>query len=167
MKQFDFAISQINPFATDLAEQTAKLQADKLEYQLSDAQKRVEKYPTDLAIRFEYGVLLFQAGKISEAVTEFQKAQQNPHKKLSAMNYLAQCYSKRKMYDLAARTFQNAIKEKQAFDTEKKDLVYNLGSVYESMGKKEDAIEQFKLIYEIDSSYKDVTKKVEDFYAGQ
>ena len=167
VKQFDFAISQINPFATDLAEQTAKLQADKLEFQLSDAQKRVEKYPTDLAIRYEYGALLFQAGKISEAIAEFQKAQQNPHKRLAAMNYLAQCYGKRKMFDLAARTFQNAIKEKPVFDTEKKELVYNLGSVLETMGKKEEAIEQFKLIFEIDASYKDVGKKVDDYYAGQ
>jgi tetratricopeptide (TPR) repeat protein len=83
------------------------------------------------------------------------------------MNYLAQCYGRRKMYDLAARTFQNAIKEKPVFDTEKKELVYNLGSVLETMGKKEEAIEQFKLIFEIDASYKDVGKKVDDYYAGQ
>jgi tetratricopeptide (TPR) repeat protein len=167
VRQFDFQISQINPFAPDLAEQTAKLQADKLNFQLTDCQKRVEKYPTDLAIRFEYGVLLFQAGKISEAIAEFQKAQQNPHKRLAAMNYLAQCYGRRKMFDLAARTFQNAIKEKPVFDNEKKDLVYNLGCVLETMGKKEEAIEQFKLIFEIDASYKDVTKKVDDYYAAQ
>ena len=167
VRQFDYQVSQINPFAPDLAEQTAKLQADKLTYQLTECQKRAENYPTDLGIRFEYGVLLFQAGKISEAIAEFQKAQQNPHKRLPAMNYLAQCYGKRKMYDLAARTFQNAIKEKPVFDNEKKDLVYNLGTVYENMGKKEDAIEQFKLIFEVDAGYKDVGKKVDDYYAGQ
>jgi tetratricopeptide (TPR) repeat protein len=167
VKQFDFQVSQINPFAPDLAEQTAKLQADKLNYQLTECQKRVERYPTDLAIRFELGVLCFQAGKISEAIAEFQKAQQNPHKKLPAMNYLAQCYAKRKMYDIAARTLQNAIKEKPVFDNEKKELVYNLGTVLETMGKKEEAIEQFKLIFEIDASYKDVGKKVDDYYAGQ
>jgi hypothetical protein len=35
------------------------------------------------------------------------------------------------------------------------------------MGKKEEAIEQFKLIYELDISYKDVAAKVDAFYAGQ
>jgi tetratricopeptide (TPR) repeat protein len=83
------------------------------------------------------------------------------------MNYLAQCYAKRKMYDIAARTLQNAIKEKPVFDNEKKELVYNLGTVLETMGKKEEAIEQFKLIFEMDASYKDVGKKVDDYYAGQ
>ena len=53
------------------------------------------------------------------------------------------------------------------FDNEKKELVYNLGCVLETMGKKDDAIEQFKLIFEMDASYKDVGKKVDDYYAGQ
>ena len=127
----------------------------------------MENYPTDMAIRYEMGVLYFQTGKIGEAIQEFQKAQGNPHKRLAAMNYLAQCFAKRKMFDLAARTLQNAIKEKIVFDDEKKDLIYNLGCVLESMGKKEDAIEQFKLIYETDIGYKDVAAKVDAYYAGQ
>ena len=83
------------------------------------------------------------------------------------MNYLAQCFTKKKMYDLAAKTFQEAIKEKLVFDEEKKDLVYNLGTVLEAMEKKEDAIEQFKLIYEVDIGYKDVAAKIDSYYSGQ
>ena len=164
VKQFDHQIEQINPFAPDHAAQVEQLKAAKLEYQVSECQKRVERYPTDLAIRYEMGALYYQIGKYSEAIQEFQKAQQNPHKKLAAMNNLAKCYEKKKMFDFAARTLQNAIKEKLIFDDEKKEMTYNLGAVFESMGKKDDAIEQFKLIYEVDSSYKDVAAKVEASY---
>ncbi|HZF00840.1 MAG TPA: hypothetical protein VE344_02990 [Methylomirabilota bacterium] len=167
VKQFDAQLEQLNPFEPEHATQVEKLKAEKLEFQVAECQKRVEKYPTDLAIRFEMGVLYFQAGKIGEAIQEFQKAQQNPHKRLASMSYLAQCFAKRKMFDIAARTLQNAIKEKPAFDEEKKDLIYNLGSVLESMGKKDEAIEQFKQIYETDAGYKDVSAKVDAFYAGQ
>jgi tetratricopeptide (TPR) repeat protein len=167
VRRFDHQITELNPFDADHADHVARIQAEKLNFQLAECQKRVEKFPTDLAIRFEMGVLNFQAGKIGEAISEFQKAQGNPHKRIAAMNYLAQCYGKRKMFDLAARTLQNAIKEKVVFDDEKKDLVYNLGCVLENMGKKEEAIEQFKLIYELDISYKDVAAKVDAFYAGQ
>jgi tetratricopeptide (TPR) repeat protein len=167
VRRYDYQLEQLDAAAPDYTEQSAKLQAEKLNFQVTDCQKRVEKYPTDLAIRFEMGQFYFQTGKITEAIQEFQKAKNNPHKGLAAMNYLAQCYAKRKMFDLAARTLQNAIKEKPVFDDEKKELVYNLGCVLESMGKKEEAIEQFKLIYEIDIGYKDVAKKVDDFYAGQ
>jgi Tfp pilus assembly protein PilF len=138
-----------------------------LNFQITECQQRVERYPTDLVIRFEMGQLYFQADKITEAIQEFQKAQGNPHKRIAAMGYLAQCYAKKKMLDLASRTLQNAIKEKIVFDDEKKDLVYNFGCVLESMGKKEEAIEQFKLIYEMDIGYKDVAAKVDAYYASQ
>jgi len=164
VRQFDHQIEQINPFAPDHAAQVEQLKAAKLEFQVSDCQKRVERYPTDLAIRYDMGALYYQIGKYTEAIQEFQKAQQNPHKRLAAMNSLAKCYEKKKMFDFAARTLQNAIKEKQIFDEEKKEMTYNLGTVFESMGKKDEAIEQFKLIYEVDSSYKDVAAKVEASY---
>jgi tetratricopeptide (TPR) repeat protein len=166
-KRFDFQMEQLNPLEPDHATQVEAIKAEKLAFQVAECQKRVEKYPTDLAIRFEMGVLYFQTGKIGEAIQEFQKAQGNPYKRLTAMSYLAQCFAKRKMFDIAARTLQNAIKEKPVFDDEKKDLIYNLGVVLESMNKKEDAIEQFKQIYEMDAGYKDVSAKVDAFYAGQ
>ena len=166
-RRFDYQLEQLNPSAPDYAGQSAKIQAEKLNFQVADCQKRVEKYPTDMAIRFEMGQLYLQSGEISEAIQEFQKAQGNPHKRIAAMNCLAQCYARRKMFDLAARTLQNAIKEKIVFDDEKKDLTYNLGCVLESMGKKEEAIEQFKLIYEMDIGYKDVAAKVDAYYASQ
>jgi len=167
VRRFDFQLEQLNPFEPEQAPQVEKIKAEKLAFQVADCQKRVEKYPTDLVLRFELGAFYFQAGKIGEAIAEFQKAQANPHKRLLAMSYLAQCFAKRKMFDLAARTLQSAIKEKLVFDDEKKDLIYNLGCVFEAMGKKEEAVEQFKQIYETDISYKDVAAKVDAFYAAQ
>jgi tetratricopeptide (TPR) repeat protein len=71
------------------------------------------------------------------------------------------------MNDLAAKTLEKALAEKQVFDEEAMELTYALGSVLEKMGKKEDAIEQFKKIYEVDVGFKDVAKKVDDYYAGK
>lgn len=167
VRRLDYQIEQLDATAPDHAERVAQLNAEKLAFQLAECQKRVEKYPTDLAFRFELGVLLFQAGKTSEAQKEFQKAQGNPHKRIAAMNYLAQCFARRKIFDLAASTLEDAIKEKLVFDDEKKDLIYNLGVVLESMGKKNEAIEQFKIIYKVDTSYRDVEARVDAFYAGQ
>ena len=167
VKRFDAAETELNPFAPDHAEQLAKIKAERQAFQLAECQKRVEKYPTDLSIRFEMGQLYFQAGKMSEAIQEFQKAQGNPHKRVAAMSYLAQCFAGRNMNDMAARKLQEAIKEKVVFDDEKKDLIYNLGIVLEKMGKSGEAVEQFKQIYEVDIGYKDVAAKVDAFYAGQ
>jgi len=165
-RKFDHEVSLLDPSAPDHAEKVAKLQAEKLAYQMAECQKRAERFSTDLQIRFELGQLYFQAGKIGEAIQEFQKAQGNPHRRIAAMNYLAQCFAKRKMYEVATRTLQSALKEKVVFDEEKKELTYNLGGVLESMGKKEEAIKQFELIYEVDIGYRDVAAKVDAFYAG-
>ena len=167
VRKFDVQIAQLNPFEEGHADKLAAIQAEKYAFQMADCQRRAEKYPTDLSIKFELGQYYFQTGKIAEAIAEFQKAQQNPNKRLAAMSYLAQCFSKRGMNDSAVRTLQNAIKEKPVLDDEKKDLIYNLGCVFEKMGKKAEAIEQFLIIYETDVAYRDVGKKIDDHYAGQ
>ena len=167
VRKLDHEMSLLDPSAADYPEQLAKLQAEKQAYQLAECQKRSDRFPTDLVIRFELGQLYFQAGKIGEAIKEFQKAQGNPHKSIAAKNYLAQCFSRRGINDLAATTLQDAIKEKLVFDEEKKELIYNLGIVFEKMAKKEDAIAQFKQIYAVDAGYKDVGQKMDDYYSGQ
>jgi tetratricopeptide (TPR) repeat protein len=167
VRRFDHEVENLDPAAPEYSERVAAINAAKAAFQIAECQKRVEKFPTDLGIRFEMGVLYFEAGKISEAIQEFQKAKSNLNKRIAAMNYLAQCFAKRKMFDIASKTLQEAVKEKSVFDDEKKDLIYNLGAVLESMGKKEEAVEQYKLIYEVDIGYKDVAAKVDAFYSGQ
>jgi len=167
LRRMEHQKSLLDPHAPDYQEKLAALEAEKSAFELAETRKRVEKYPTDLQIRFEYGEQLFRAGKISEAIAEFQKAQANPARRIQSLSYLGQCFARRNMNDLAARTLQNAIKEKVAFDDEKKELIYALGVVLEKMGKKEEAIEQFKLIYESDIGYRDVAARVDAYYASQ
>ena len=167
LRRFDHRVNQLDPNAADYAEQSAQLKAERQAYQLEECKGRAERYPTDLAIRFELGEIYFQMGKVSEAISEFQKAQANPAKRIQAMSFLGQCFARRAMNDLAARTFQNALKEKPGFDDEKKELIYQLGCVLEKMNKREEAIEQFKQIYEVDIGYKDVAAKVDAFYSQQ
>jgi len=167
LRQFDHKIAQLNPADPEQAQAREALEAERTAFQLDSCRSRAAKYPTDLEIRFELGELLFQAGQVSEAIQEFQRAQNYPAKRLLAMRYLGQCFAKRGMNDLAAKKLQEAIREKPTFDEEKKELIYQLGSVLEQMGKGEEAIEQFKLIYEQDIGYKDVEKKVNDYYSSQ
>ncbi|MGI8964558.1 MAG: tetratricopeptide repeat protein [Limisphaerales bacterium] len=165
IKKLEHVMAQLDPASPDFAAQSAQLQAARDDFSLSEVKRRVEKYPNDLQLRFDLGQLYFKAEKISEAIQELQKAQNNPHRRLSAMSLLGQCFAKRGMNDLAARTLQNAIKEKVVFDEEKKELIYALGCVLEKMGKAGEAMEQFKQIYEVDIGYRDVAAKVDAYYA--
>ncbi|HXS69353.1 MAG TPA: tetratricopeptide repeat protein [Candidatus Polarisedimenticolia bacterium] len=166
-KQFDYQIEQLDATAPEYTEKVAQINAEKQGFRIVAAQKLVDKNPTDLSARFELGKLFFEAGKIGEAMAEFQKSKNNPNKKIASMNYLGQCFARRKMYPIAVTTFQDAIKDKPVFDEEKKDLVYNLGTVFEAMDKKKESIEQFEQIYAVDIGYRDVQAKVEKFYSEQ
>ena len=69
------------------------------------------------------------------------------------------------MLDLAERTLQSALKDKPEMDDEKKALLYELGTVQEQSNKAAEAIEQYKLIYEVDIDFKDVADKVDAYYS--
>lgn len=165
LRQFDQRITQLDATAPEYSEQRRQLEKERDDFQLAECKERVERYPTDLAIRFELGQLYFRAGRFSEAIQELQKAQSNPHRRIAALGLLAKCFARRNMHDLAARTLQNALREKPVFDDEKKDLTYELGGVFEKMGRDEEAVEQFKLIYETDIGYRDVAARVDAYYA--
>jgi tetratricopeptide (TPR) repeat protein len=166
LRRYDHQLEQLDPVAADYSEARARLEAERRDYELSQARKLAERYPNDLQLRFELGQLYFKANRLNEAIQEFQKAQANPHRRVQALNLLGQCFARRGLNDLAARTFQNAIREKELFDDEKKELIYELGLVLEQMNKRDEAIEQFKLIYEVDISYRDVAAKIDAFYSA-
>ncbi len=167
LRRYDHLLARLDLSNPDDAARAEQLKQEKTAYQLDECRKRAERYPTDLQIKFDLGQLYFQAGKFNEAMAEFQKAQANPQRRLQAMAYFGQCLAAKGMNDMAARKLQDALKEKPGFDDEKKEMLYLLGSVLEKMNKKEEAIEQFKQIYEVDMGYKDVAAKVDAYYSSQ
>ena len=160
-------MSLLDPQSPEYAELSTRLKAERDHFTLEECKGRAEKYPNDLQIRFELGQLYFNAGKTSEAMQEFQKAQSNPNRRIQSLSYLGQCFARRNMNDMASRSLQTALKEKLVFDDEKKEIIYALGCVLEKMGKVEEAMDQFKQIYEVDMGFKDVAPKVDAYYSGQ
>jgi len=140
------------------------LQVDRAGFELASAQERVKRYPNDLNLRFELGRALVNAGQYKEAVPELQQALKQPNARYQAYNLLGVAFWKRKMLDFAVKQFQTAKSEMLAMDNLKKEIVYNLGCVLEESGKKDEALEQFKEIYEVDSQFKDVAERVERSY---
>ncbi len=131
---------------------------------IDDARQRVERNPTDLQLRFELGEHLVNTGRFREALPELQRARQNPNARLRAMNLLGRCYRELGMLDLAMKQLEEASKEILSMDAMKKEIVYNLGLVYERMSEREKSLHCMKQIYETDYGYKDVAVRVESSY---
>ena len=131
---------------------------------IEETKKRLDRNPTDLQLRFELGEHLVNAQRFREAVPELQRARQNPNARLKAMNLLGICYRELGMLDLAMKQFEEAAKEILTMDAMKKEILYNLGVVYQRMGEREKSLDCMKQIYEADYGYKDVAERVESSY---
>ncbi len=125
---------------------------------------QVAKLPNDLSLRFKYGMLLKEKGMLNEAISQFQEAVNDPAKRLDALNIIGECFRDKGMLDLAVAQFKKALSLTSNIDEKTKMILYNLGLAYEKMGKTEEAVSEFKKIYEVDISYKDVAKKIEEAY---
>jgi len=156
-----------DPEVPRLQEEMKALEKQRASFTLSEARERVDRNPTDLLAHYELAVALMDADLPQDAIGHLQRARSNPSVRLKAMSKLGQCYVVRKMNDLAAKTFSDAISELGTMDSIKKDLLYNLGMVYENMQEKEKALDCFKQIYEVDYGYHDVAGRVEASYAAK
>lgn len=172
--QIDQAISTLQIQAMD--EAIKKLKADGMTaaaeakqkerdlYVASDLQDRVTRYPNDLQLKFEYGVMLFQQDRINEAIQQFQAAQRNAQRRIQSLFYIGKCFGAKQQYDMAIDQLCQAVSELPVMDDTKKAVVYELGSFYELTGRTTEAMDCFKQIYQIEIGYRDVATKVEQGY---
>ncbi len=144
--------------------QIAEMQGAQGQQLLEEAKQQVERNPTDAQLRFEYGKQLFAAENFTEAIPELQQAKRSPNLRIKAMLMLGKCYEGKNMFDLAVAQFEEAAKEIPGMDETKKELLYNMGLLYDKMGNREASLESLKQIYAADYGYKDVAQRVEQSY---
>jgi tetratricopeptide (TPR) repeat protein len=132
---------------------------------IDNARHLVDQNPADLQLRYELGRNLTAAGHFREGVPELQRARQNAAVRVKAMHLLGRCYCELGMLDLATKQLVEAEGEITSMDTTKKEIVYQLGLIYEQTGNSASYIDAMKKIYEADYGYRDVAARVEGFYS--
>mgnify|MGYP001198483175 CR=1 FL=1 len=142
-------------------------QAELNKVKLDEAKAYVERYPNDYAARFSLANLLLDAGDYEGAIGNFQQATKSPKVRIASLAGMGRALKARKMYDLAVQQFQTAKSEIPVMDDLKKDVIYQLAECYEGMGRQEEAINEFKLIYSEDIGFRDVADKINAFYSNR
>lgn len=150
-----------------LKEQLAAARTELTKVKIDDARSYVEHYPNDYAARFTLATLLYETGDYQNAIANFQQAQKSPKVRISALGGMGKALKARKMFDLAVQQFQTAKAELPTMDDLKKDVIYQLAECYEGMGRSEDAITEYKLIYSEDIGFRDVADKINAFYSSK
>lgn len=134
-------------------------------FRMEQAKALVDKYPNDLNYRYELGILLSQDGQYDAAIREFQMSRNNPKVRLGALLNLGRAYVSKRFYDLAVEQLQTAKSETPIMTDQKKEIIYELATCFEKMNKADEAIAEYKIIYANDIAYRDVAKKIDEFYA--
>jgi tetratricopeptide (TPR) repeat protein len=121
----------------------------------------VDQYPTDLNLKYEYGRRLFASGQLDDAIGMLQHAQRDPKRRVQAMTLLGQSFNKKGWYREAVDTYSKAL-ELDVTEERSKDLRYSLGCALRAMGEKQKALDQFSQVAQVDFTYRDVRKQIED-----
>lgn len=173
LEYFDSAIDQWekayqeNPNDESIRKSWEESVQNKKQYQKHQLESLVQRYPNDYGYRYELGLILFEENDYDGSLPHFQLAQRNAKVRLDAILHLGRAYSRKNFNDLAIEQFNLLKNEIQVMDDRKKDAIYELGCCFESMGNKEGAIEEFKLIYSSDISFKDVADKINAYYNAE
>ena len=153
-----------NPENTEYADYLEKLREAEKAYKLQAIQTLVEKYPNDYNYRYDLGLMLLSSGDVNGAIRELQLAQRSPKNRHLAMLNLGRAFIAGGKFDLAADQLAVAKGEIGLMNDLKKDVIYELASALEKSGKRDDAIAEYKALYMADSTYKDVSEKINAFY---
>jgi len=154
-------------------EEQAQAQAavDQKEKELNEArlylaEARVKAQPNEGEFRFDLGEALYKMGQYKRATEELQQSLKQPSVRYQALNLMGLAFKARGMLDFAEKQLTLAESELPVMDEVKKEIAYNLGLVFEATKKQDKALDQWKKIYEVDMSYRDVAARVEASYGG-
>jgi tetratricopeptide (TPR) repeat protein len=147
-------------------EEILAVRQERVEFVFADLQDRVERYPNDANLRFDWGCMLFENDYFNEAIQQFQSAQRSARNRVQSLYYLGLCFKAKGQHDMAIDQLTSALAELLVMDATKKDVLYELGTISELRGDSAAALLHFKEIYQADIGYRDVAAKVESGYAG-
>jgi|TARA_B110000908_G_scaffold60711_1_gene73729 thioredoxin-like negative regulator of GroEL len=160
------AASEADPTNAESREKYDSMLSSRTSEQVTEAQDRVDRNPTDPQLRYELGLALYNAGNHSDAIPHLQQATRNPHIRTRVLLLLGKTFRAKNMHDLAVKQLTDALADLHGMDGTKKEVLYEKGLIHLDVDDKVAALDCFKQIYEVDYVYRDVAKRVEESYTG-
>lgn len=147
----------------DRAEQSGKAD-DKQQYRLAKLEEqqtelevyreRVEKYPTDLKLKFYLGRALFEVQEYDEAIPLLQEARSDPRNRVRAQLMIGRAFFEKQAFSQAAEVLTESLENYEMTGDElSKQLTYWLGRAYEADGRTDEARATYGRLLRMDYNY--------------
>jgi tetratricopeptide (TPR) repeat protein len=126
--------------------------------------RKADRYPTEMAHRFELGVRLLRAGQVDEAIRELQAARSDPRQHWRSLLYLAHCFKTRNNWRLAKRNFEECLQSLPATEsTTRKEVLFYLAQGSADAGDLAAAVEVAHELANLDFAYKDIGRLLDEW----
>ncbi len=176
MRQFSRELREMqthlkeNPGDAQTKEIMVSLAREQLQFELEEFRERVQNYPTDMGMRYQYGRRLLAVKKYDEAIAEFQQARSDPKFRSQSLLALGKCYLGKEWTDEAIDALNQGIEQHQKTGDKlelemKYELMLALKNSASSNGNADHAQQAQKLASEIlqtDIKYRDIQKQLEE-----
>jgi tetratricopeptide (TPR) repeat protein len=137
-----------------------ELKGEKLDFTVEEFKRRAHEHPTDLGIRYRLARALHEHGDIDEAIAAYQQTVKDPRRKIDSLTEMGNCFISKGLFDLAENQLVKALEESPGMSGRAKDILYSLGLLKEKQGLVDEALSEYKKIYEVDINYRDIAEKM-------
>jgi tetratricopeptide (TPR) repeat protein len=135
-----------------------KYQDQYFEKDLEVWKHRVERYPSNLAFRYELGYRYMLTKRYSDSIRELQAAKNDPRRKGVCLLVLGQCFEKIGQHRLAMSHYESAIQEIPDREADnKKRALHRAGRLALGLRDLEKAEKHLATLAGLDFTYKDVS----------
>ena len=122
---------------------------------------QIDENPNDYKAHFNLGVVYKELQMWKQAIEQFQTTRKSKEFVLESHNMLGISFAQQPpMLNLAVKTLEKGLELKGFEKTDYVELHYNLGTLYEKMGKDKKALSQYESVLAIDSHFRDTAERL-------
>jgi tetratricopeptide (TPR) repeat protein len=115
----------------------------------------------DSATHYDLGLAYKEMGLVTDAIHELELAARDPNRECMCYAMIGMVYVEQRQLERAAESYLRALSSSVRSVEQELNLHYDLGSVYELSGKKQDALTYFNAILRRDPGFRDVQDRID------
>jgi tetratricopeptide (TPR) repeat protein len=155
---------RLNPNDEEIRRVRVRLMKEINTRELELHRRKADRYPTEMAHRFELGVRLLRAGQTDEAIRELQAARSDPRHFWRSLLYLGYCFKNRNNWRLARRNFEEALQNlPPSEEATRKEILFLLAQGAAEAGELAVAVDMGSELANLDFTYRDIGRLLDEW----
>ena len=110
---------------------------------------------------YNLGIAYREMGLLDDAISEFEKAEKDPARFVDCQTLKGLCYQDKGDLTSAETMYQQALDSQFLQGEQRLSLSFELGALYESSDRLEEALSSYRAVMSQDESFRDVKSRVD------